>query len=111
MVPTITRDELVQAIEAGTVTVVDTLPAAYYERQHLPGAVNLVEDDVAAGVATVLPDRTAPVVTYCSNPACPNSGRVANLLVRLGYTDVRRYEAGIEDWSGAGLPVVAGVTA
>ena len=56
----------------------------------------------------LLPDRTAPIVTYCSNPACPNSGRVADRLTALGYTDVRKYAEGIEDWVGAGLPTEYG---
>ena len=108
MTALITRDELRAEIDAGTVTVVDALGGEYYARQHLPGAVPLVEADVAARAATLLPDRAAPIVTYCSNPACPNSGRVAERLVRLGYHNVRKYEAGIQDWVEAGLPVERG---
>jgi rhodanese-related sulfurtransferase len=43
-------------------------------------------------------------VTYCSNPACPNSQRVADRLAALGYTNVRKYREGIEDWTAANLP-------
>ncbi|MEV4491152.1 rhodanese-like domain-containing protein [Micromonospora coxensis] len=105
----ITRDELRAAIDAGAVTVVDALGGEYYARQHLPGAVPLVEADVSAHAAELLPDRDAAIVTYCSNPSCPNSGRVADRLVALGYTDVRKYAEGIEDWVGAGLPTESGV--
>ncbi|MET8446762.1 hypothetical protein [Streptomyces sp. NPDC005209] len=38
MTTLITRDELKAAIDAGTVTVVDTLGGEYCARQHLPGA-------------------------------------------------------------------------
>ncbi|PSK96536.1 hypothetical protein CLV63_111131 [Murinocardiopsis flavida] len=66
-------------------------------------------DDVDTKAPTLLPDRGAAIVTYCANPACPNpacpnSGQVADRLVRLGYTDVRKYREGIEDWTVAGLP-------
>jgi rhodanese-related sulfurtransferase len=44
-------------------------------------------------------------VTYCSNAACPNSGQVAAKLSALGYTNVRTYREGIQDWVEAGLPV------
>ena len=101
----ITRDELAAAVEAGTVVVLDTLPASYYDRMHLPGALNLVESDAAALAATLVPDPSTPVVTYCSNAACGNSQAVANLLEKLGYTDVRKYREGIQDWTEAGLPV------
>ncbi|PWK61891.1 hypothetical protein BCL76_12529 [Streptomyces sp. CG 926] len=37
----------------------------------------------------LLPDLDATIVTYCSNPACPNSGQVADRLTTLGYTNVR----------------------
>ncbi|SCL71973.1 rhodanese-like domain-containing protein [Micromonospora chersina] len=108
MTARISREELRTAIEAGTVTVVDALGGEYYARQHLPGAVPLVEAEVADRAGELLPDRNAPVVTYCSNPACPNSGRVADRLTALGYTNARKYAEGIEDWVGAGLPTESG---
>ncbi|MEV5824657.1 rhodanese-like domain-containing protein [Spirillospora sp. NPDC052242] len=104
MTALITRDELKAAIDAGAVTVVDALGGEYYAKQHLPGAVPLVRDDVDAQAPALLPDRDAAIVTYCSNPACPNSGQVADRLTALGYTDVRKYREGIEDWVAAGLP-------
>jgi rhodanese-related sulfurtransferase len=54
--------------------------------------------------SAVLPDQQAAIVTYCSNPACPNSGQVADRLTALGYLNVRKYRDGIEDWTTAGLP-------
>lgn len=104
MTALITRDELATAIEADTVTVVDTLGGEYYARQHLPGALALTPTDVDVRAAALLPDRDAAIVTYCSNPACPNSGQVADRLTRLGYTNVRKYREGIQDWVEAGLP-------
>jgi rhodanese-related sulfurtransferase len=104
----VTRDELRAEIDAGTVTVVDALGGEYYAKQHLPRAVALTEADVAERAGALLPDRTAAIVTYCSNPSCPNSHRVADRLTALGYTDVRAYRDGIEDWVGAGLPVESG---
>jgi rhodanese-related sulfurtransferase len=100
----ITRDDLKAAIDAGTVTVLDALGGEYYAKQHLPGALALVLADVDAQAPTLLPNRDAAIVTYCSNPACPNSGQVADRLATLGYTDVRKYREGIQDWVQAGLP-------
>lgn len=108
MTALITRDELKAAIDAGTVTVVDALGGAYYEQQHLPGAIPLVEADVTTQASTLLPDKNAAIVTYCSNTLCQNSEQVATLLTRAGYTNVRKYREGIQDWVEAGLPVVSG---
>ena len=77
MTELITRGELEELLRNRSVTVVDALPASYYERQHLPGAINLEESDVEALAPGLLPDRDAAIVTYCSNRACPNSGQVA----------------------------------
>ena len=107
----ITRDELETAIAKGEVTVVDALPASYFEQQHLPGAVNLYVEDATSRAAEVLPDKGAPIVTYCSNASCPNSEGVARTLSRLGYTDVRKYGEGIQDWVEAGLPTESGAHA
>jgi rhodanese-related sulfurtransferase len=104
MTALITRDELKTAIDAGTVTVIDALGGEYHAQQHLPGALALIRDDVDTQAPTLLPDLNAAIVTYCSNPACPNSGQVADRLAALGYTNVRKYREGIQDWVEAGLP-------
>lgn len=105
MTALITREELHAAIAAGTVTLVDALPTSYYDQQHLPGALNLIESDVAEQAAVLLPDKAAAIVTYCSNIGCTNSQAVATRLEALGYTNVRKYREGIQDWVEAGLPV------
>jgi rhodanese-related sulfurtransferase len=107
----ITRDDLRQAIDIGDVTVVDALPAGYYDQQHLPGAVNLFVDEARDRAAEVLPDRDAAIVVYCSNTACPNSEGVARVLTSLGYSNVRKYREGIQDWVEAGLPTEATASA
>ncbi|MGW0072632.1 rhodanese-like domain-containing protein [Streptosporangium sandarakinum] len=109
MTALISRDELRVAIETGTVVVVDALGGDYYAQQHLPGALALVENKVADRAAELLPDKDAAIVTYCSNPACGNSEAVARRLTGLGYTNVRKYREGIQDWVEAGLPVESGV--
>lgn len=103
MTALITRDELARDI--AKLTVVDALGAEYHAKQHLPGAVPLAPGEVEARAAEVLPDRDAAIVTYCSNVACPNSGQVAEKLTKLGYTNVRKYREGIQDWAEAGLPL------
>ncbi|NGN65205.1 rhodanese-like domain-containing protein [Streptomyces sp. A7024] len=100
----ITRDELKAAIDAGTVTVVDALGGDYHAKQHLPGALPLAPAEADARAADLLPDRGAAIVTYCANPACANSTQVAGRLTALGYTNVRTYREGIQDWTAAGLP-------
>ena len=104
----IDREDVRAAIDAGTAIVVEALPASYFDDAHLPGARNLPHDSDDATIAAVLPDRDATVVVYCSNLACQNSTILSRRLVQLGYSDVREYEVGKEDWINAGLPVESG---
>ena len=111
MTATITREQVAAGIADGTLTLIDALPESYYAQAHLPGALNLVADEVDTKAPALLPDKTAAIATYCSNPACQNSAQVAAKLERLGYTDVRKYAEGIQDWTEAGHPVETGVPA
>ena len=107
----ITRDELKAAIHTGDVVVVETLGPQYYEDAHLPGAINIPHTEVARLAPRLLPDKDAAIVTYCSNTACRNSEAAAAQLRSLGYTNVRKYAEGKQDWSEAGLPLESAVTA
>lgn len=105
MTALITRADLKAEVDAGKVTIVDCLGGDYYQAQHLPGAVAIRPGEVTELAPKLLAHKADPIVTYCSNPACPNSGQVADALTGLGYTNVRKYREGIEDWTAAGLPV------
>ena len=109
MVATISRDELRAKIERGDdFTLVETLPADVFEQGHLPGAIHIHFEEVADKAPELLPDKDAAIVTYCANTACNNSEAAANRLTSMGYTNVRKYAEGKDDWTGAGLPLEAG---
>jgi rhodanese-related sulfurtransferase len=104
----ITREELREEIADETVTLVETLGPVYYESGHLPGAINIPHTQVRELAAELLPDKAAAIVTYCSNTACRNSEIAANELVALGYSNVRKYAGGKQDWTDAALPLESG---
>jgi rhodanese-related sulfurtransferase len=108
MTTTISRDLLRSGLDDQTMVIVDALPVAAYGRRHIPGALQLVTDDVDAKAARLLPDKDATIVTYSTDAACGRGEALAERLEGLGYTDVRVYREGIEDWVGAGLPVETG---
>ncbi|GAA4529239.1 cytosine permease [Amycolatopsis samaneae] len=115
MLPLIGREELKRAMDEDAVIVVDTMPVAYYEREHLPGARNIpgfpyerAAEFTDAHAPDVVPDKTATIVVYCANTPCRNSEFVGTRLVELGYADVRKYREGIEDWVAAGHPTESG---
>jgi len=67
-VRTITRSDLIQALRVGRVTLVDVLSPESFATAHLPGAINLPVADIPRRAPEVLPDRNAPIVTYCGSP-------------------------------------------
>jgi rhodanese-related sulfurtransferase len=104
----ITRPELELLIGDGAVQIIDALPESYFVERHLPGAINLTEEDVDARASDLFPDKDAPIVTYCSDNTCGNSKAVAARLADHGYSNVRTYEEGINDWVASGNSVATG---
>lgn len=107
MTETIERDELKQAIDENEVTVIETLRDEHFAQGHIPGAIHIHFEAVTDRAAALLPDKDAAIVTYCSNTACQNSESAARSLEKMGYTNVRRYSEGKEDWEAGGLPLEA----
>jgi rhodanese-related sulfurtransferase len=65
---TISREELRQKIEQkDKFILVETLPEAAYDHNHLPGALNLPPDQITALAPQLLPDKGADIVVYCAS--------------------------------------------
>ena len=109
MVSKISRDELKDRLAGPNRPIlVEALPEKYYQDKHLPGAINIPHDRIDELAPVLLPDRLAPIVVYCANAPCRNSGLAAERLAELGYQSVRDYHEGKQDWIKAGLPVETG---
>lgn len=103
---TITRDALKALMESGApFYLAETLAHSCYLHTHLPGALHLSPGSVRQDAPLVLPDKSALVVLYCSDASCLASGVAARELEAMGYSDVRVYEGGKQEWQAAGLPV------
>ncbi len=102
---TISRDELHRILTTKTpVVLVEALGAAYFDDAHLAGAVNITPDQVDALAPLLIPDLDALVVVYCSG-TCQSSEIVADRLAEIGYSNVRVYLGGKEDWVENGFPL------
>ena len=106
-IPIVTVDELSRKLEEGDPFVlVDALAPMVYAHSHLPGAINLPPLSIdAETIAQRIPDRDAEIVVYCTSPACEDSVASARRLQELGYTNVRRYAGGKNEWRDRGLPL------
>jgi rhodanese-related sulfurtransferase len=105
MVNKITRDQLKAKLDGDEkIYLVEALPEKYFLEKHLPGAINLPHDRVAELAPQLLGDRAAEIVVYCASTTCQNSTIAVEKLTELGYTNVRDYKEGKQDWVDAGLP-------
>jgi rhodanese-related sulfurtransferase len=107
----ISRDELKDLVDRNGATVAEALGEQYFDEEHLPGAVNVPHLADTELINERLPDKDAPVVTYCASLTCRNSEILAERLMSMGYSDVREYAEGKVDWIEAGLPVEGRVAA
>jgi rhodanese-related sulfurtransferase len=104
---TVTADELRRKLDAGeNFVLVDALAPMAYAHSHLPGAINLPSVAVdPIRVARRIPDLDTEIVVYCANPDCADSIVTARKLSELGYTNLRHYPGGKDEWRKLELPL------
>lgn len=86
---------------------VDARSAEEFGAGHIPGALLLPPDDFDGAVASwkdLVPLETL-LITYCAGAGCDSSLDVAELLKEEGYSRVKVFFGGWEQWKGAGYPV------
>jgi rhodanese-related sulfurtransferase len=108
----VSTEELRKILAEKSATVFDARPFNEYAVSHIPGAVNvsakpgvpisLYVSDVAEIGRVVKENKAAPIVLYCNGPFCGKSKRLAEELLAVGYTNVRRYQLGIPVWRALG---------
>ena len=98
----IDRIALTARMRRGAVTLLDVRPREEYEAGHVPSAVCMPLDQLAA-VADTLP-RDREIVVYGRGPYSALGSRAVDLLAKQGRR-ARRLLDGIPQWRQAGLPV------
>lgn len=109
-------DELKQWMDQKKdILVICTSPAEGYKKGHYPDAVNfefpipelkdMSEEQKAAFVALLRPDKDRILVFYCGFTKCTRSHNGAMWAKKLGYRNAYRCPGGINGWIAAGFPV------
>lgn len=106
-IPTISREDLKAKLDRGDdFVLVEALPPPSYRDKHLPKAINLPPIQVRELAPKRLPDRSAEIVVYCASPTCHAAENTARELTAMGYTNVKEFPGGKEEWIDAGFPTV-----
>lgn len=104
----VAQDELFRRLREGQVLVLDVRPEAEYAAGHIPGAVNVPHDQLAARLAEL--PASAEIVAYCRGRYCVFAPDAVRLLRAHGYA-AWPLEGGLPDWRLAGRPITARASA
>ena len=94
----ISMDEAVEMMkkESGYI-ILDVRRADEYAAGHIPGAINLPNEEIGANEIPELPDKSQLILVYCRSGR--RSKDASEKLVKLGYTNIVEF-GGILDWKG-----------
>ena len=68
-----------------------------YAEGHIPGAINLPNEEIGTTEIDKLPDKSQLILVYCRSGR--RSKEASEKLVKLGYTNIVEF-GGILDWKG-----------
>lgn len=77
--------------------LLDVRRADEFEAGHIPGAVNLPNEEIGTDEIPSLPDKTQTIYIYCRSGN--RSRQAADKLLALGYTNIIEF-GGIIDYTG-----------
>lgn len=84
-------------------TLVDVREESEYAAGHLPGAVHIGKGVIERDIEVKVPDPATPLVLYCGGGF--RSALAADVIQKMGYTNVISMDGGWTGWKNAGLPV------
>lgn len=83
----------------------NVLTDEWFKGEMIPGSRRVPLDTVGREIHDKSLPEDAEVIVYCGGPKCPQSRMAAEKLQTFGYTNVRAYEGGIEEWKELGHKV------
>lgn len=83
--------------------ILDVRSPAEYAQGHIPGAINVPHDQVAAHAAELASRGGRGVVIYCLSGM--RAAAAAGALQRAGMTDIRLLSGHMQGWRAARRPV------
>jgi len=102
----ISWDEARTFFESKKALFIDSRNPPAYHRGYIRGAINIPLNDFDKKkdvLAKTPKDRL--IVTYCDGVECNSSMSMAEKLMGLGYTNVKIFFGGWQDWEANKLPV------
>ena len=102
-VSTISTEKLQERLEQdNSLHLWNVLTDGYFTGEMIPGSRRVPLDAIGREVSEAKSPKGEEIIVYCGGPKCPQSLQAAQKLMDLGYTNVKAYEGGLEEWKNAG---------
>ncbi|KTD32953.1 Rhodanese domain protein [Legionella nautarum] len=83
--------------------LIDVRELHEWQSLHIPGALHIPKDELAAKIEALIPEREKPIYLHCK--AGVRSLYAANCLLNMGYQELYSIDGGIAEWAMVGYPV------
>ncbi len=88
-------------------TIIDVRAREVFDMGHIPTAVSFplvtFDDNFLQMLSTI--KQHDPVLLYCSSVYCTDSHSFADLIMNMGYTDVKVFSGGFDQWQEKGYEI------
>ncbi|WP_373228625.1 metalloregulator ArsR/SmtB family transcription factor [Cohnella sp.] len=92
---TLTLEEVMTKQNGGEIVLLDVRPTEEYNSDHIPGALSIPIDELAAHLNNLPADRE--IVAYCRGPYCVYAAQAVSELRNKGFSAFR-IEEGVHEW-------------
>lgn len=92
---TLTLEEVMAKQNGGEIVLLDVRPTEEYDSGHIPGALSIPIDELAAHLNNLPADRE--IVAYCRGPYCVYAAQAVSELRNKGFS-AYRMEEGVHEW-------------
>lgn len=97
----ISREELKAKLDRGDdFKLLMVMDEWAFKSQHIPGSIQESQPAQASWL-----QKDDEIVVYCTGGTCTDSLMAYQSLVSSGFSNVRRYAGGLQDWAMAGYPL------
>lgn len=82
----------------------NVLPADKFREEHIPQSENIPYDDenLIQKVENKTSSKDDEIIVYCANTECDASDKAAEKLEDQGFTNVKDFAGGLQEWKDAG---------
>lgn len=95
------------AVKKAKAVIIDARPAKMFAKSTVPGAISIPDTEFAKYYGQVKDlDKGTEIITFCGGYHCGKSHKVAKLLIKEGFTNLKVYAGGLPAWKKAGMTMV-----